>query len=197
MTHVLLFLVTAAAQAGAGLVAPATFAPEQHQATVLVFVATECPIANASAPTLMRLAAEFQDDDVAFFRVYADIGVEPGEIEAHGRDYGFTFPAIHDASQTLARRAGATRVPEAAVFDAAGELVYRGRIDNAFADFGKRRRHVTEHDLHDAITAVLAGRPVANPRTDALGCFIAFKAPEDHAEHRDKESEHGVHQSTN
>ena len=39
-------------------------------------------------------------------------------------------------------------------------------------DYGKRRRIVTEHDLRDALDAVLAGKPVAKSRTRAIGCFI-------------------------
>ena len=54
-------------------------------------------------------------------------------------------------------------------------MKYRGRIDNQYAALGKPRRVVTVHDLRDALDAVLAGRPVANPETEAFGCFIASK----------------------
>ena len=49
---------------------------------------------------------------------------------------------------------------------------YRGRIDNFFAAIGKSRRVVTEHDLRDALDAVLAGKPVAKAETPVVGCYI-------------------------
>jgi hypothetical protein len=53
-----------------------------------------------------------------------------------------------------------------------GELLYLGRLDNRLEDFGKERVTVTEFDLRDALDAVLAAKPVAHPRTKALGCAI-------------------------
>ena len=63
--------------------------------------------------------------------------------------------------------------PEAAVFAPDREMVYRGRIDDRYVDFGKTRARATRHDLTDALEAVLAGESVPNPRTEAVGCFIA------------------------
>ena len=62
--------------------------------------------------------------------------------------------------------------PEAVVIDSRGEIRYRGRIDNFYADLGKPRQQVTARDLRDALDAVLAGRTVPNPETRALGCAI-------------------------
>jgi hypothetical protein len=62
--------------------------------------------------------------------------------------------------------------PEAAVYTPDHRLVYRGRIDDWYVDFGKPRAAPTTHDLEDALEAVLGGRPVADARTTAVGCFI-------------------------
>ena len=51
-------------------------------------------------------------------------------------------------------------------------IAYRGRIDNFYADYGKPRRMVTEHDLRDALDAVLTGKAVEKPSTKPVGCFI-------------------------
>ena len=48
-------------------------------------------------------------------------------------------------------------------------------IDNQYAALGKPRRVVTTHDVRDALDAVLAGRAVAHPETEAFGCFIASR----------------------
>ena len=52
------------------------------------------------------------------------------------------------------------------------ELVYLGRIDDRYVDFGKTRAAATTHDLAGALEAILDGRPVPESRTRAIGCFI-------------------------
>ena len=83
--------------------------------------------------------------------------------------------AAVDGDRAIARAAGASVTPEAVVVDRAGAVRYRGRIDNLYVDLGRRRHAATVHDLRDAIDAVLAGRPVATPRTEALGCYIPLQ----------------------
>ncbi len=67
---------------------------------------------------------------------------------------------------------GAEITPTAVIVRPDASIAYRGRIDNFYADFGKQRRTVTEHDLRDALAAVLAGKPVARPETKPVGCYI-------------------------
>jgi hypothetical protein len=91
----------------------------------------------------------------------------------HMKDYGYVgFHAIADNDRSVAGRVKAEITPEVALLDAKGELRYRGRIDNFYAALGKTRRNVTEHNLTDALDAVLAGKQVAIPETKALGCYI-------------------------
>jgi hypothetical protein len=77
-----------------------------------------------------------------------------------------------DAKLTLARAAGATTVPEVAVFSGSGELQYLGRIDNRMEDITRRRTVATEHELRDALDAVIAGHAPKVARTRAVGCSI-------------------------
>ena len=63
-------------------------------------------------------------------------------------------------------------MPEVAVFSPSGEVLYLGRIDNRMEDISRRRTTVTEHELRDALDAVLAGKPVKVARTRAVGCSI-------------------------
>jgi hypothetical protein len=79
---------------------------------------------------------------------------------------------LRDPQHTLVRRTGATVTPEVAVFTADGRMAYRGRIDDSNVDFGKSAPGATKHDLEVAIEAVLAGKPVAEPVTKAVGCYI-------------------------
>ena len=64
--------------------------------------------------------------------------------------------------------------PEVAVLSPKGDLLYRGRIDDLYADFGKRRTRPTSRELKDALETVLAGKPITVTRTEAIGCDIDF-----------------------
>lgn len=140
---------------------------------VFLFVRTDCPLTNRYAPEIHRIASEFSSRGVDFWIVYPDPAETDAGIAAHMEEYKLPGTPLHDARHELVKRAHASIAPEAAVFDHAGRLEYVGRIDDRFIDFGKARPAPQTHDLEDAITAVLAGKPVAGPRTKAIGCSLA------------------------
>jgi len=142
------------------------------EATVFVFAAVDCPISNRYAPEIRRLYEKFSGEKVAFWLVYANPDETPEMIRAHLEDFSYPVPALRDPKHTLVALTHAEITPEAAVFNAQRELVYRGRIDNWYVAFGKRRPAPTVHDLQDAVDAVLGGRPVARATAPAVGCYI-------------------------
>jgi hypothetical protein len=142
------------------------------KAVVLVFTASDCPISNRYAPEVQRLYREFSAKGVRFWLVYPNPAETPAAIREHEKSFGYPAEALRDPKQTLVKLANATVTPEAAVF-VGNRLVYHGRIDDRIVDFGLERPAPTVHDLGDALTAVLAGKPVAHPVTQAVGCFIA------------------------
>lgn len=143
-----------------------------NKAVVLLFISTDCPISNAYAPEVNRIAAEYGPRGVVVRLVYADGDVTPGSAKKHLADFRYTMGALLDPEQKLAARLSAKVTPEAFVVSAAGTTVYRGRIDDLYPALGKRRPQPTERDLRNALDAFLAGRPVAKPVTDAVGCYL-------------------------
>jgi thiol-disulfide isomerase/thioredoxin len=150
--------------------------PDDAVAVVLLFVGHDCPISNGYAPEVGRVCKEYTPKRVAFCVVYADADLTRDAARKHAEEYGYTCPAVLDPEMKLARMVGATVKPEAAVLSPAGELVYRGRIDDLYPAVGKKRPRPTTRDLRDALDAVLAGKPVPVARTKAVGCDIDFPA---------------------
>ena len=145
----------------------------QARARVLLFVRTDCPITNRYAPEMQRIADEFTRRGVEFWLVYPDPAETAAAIQTQIAQYRLPGRALRDPAHFLVRRAEATIAPQAAVFDSRGQLVYSGRIDDLYVDFGKSRPTARTHDLENAITALLAGQPVAAARTHAVGCYLA------------------------
>ena len=148
------------------------FASAAH-ARVFVFVRTDCPITNRYAPELRRISEEFRARGVDFWLVYPDPKTAASAIKEQVAQYSFPGVALRDPRHELVKLAHATTAPEAAVFDAAGRLMYHGRIDDLWVNPGTSRPAAREHDLENAISAVLAGRAPAVAETHAVGCWLA------------------------
>ncbi|MEZ4268443.1 MAG: hypothetical protein R3F39_18920 [Myxococcota bacterium] len=143
-------------------------------AQVLVFVRSDCPIANRYAPELKRLAERFAGQRVALHLVYPDPDEAPATIRKHLDEYRLSdakLGALRDPQHSLVSLAHAKVTPSAAVF-VRGELAYSGRIDDTWVAFGKFRPQPTVRDLVDAVDAVLAGKAPAARETVAIGCYI-------------------------
>jgi thiol-disulfide isomerase/thioredoxin len=138
---------------------------------VLVFLRTDCPISNRYAPLIQRISSHYAAK-VAFWLVYPSKTASAEKIRQHEREYGYKLPALRDPQHALATQAQVQVTPEAAVFDAHHRLLYHGRIDDLYQDFGRARSAATTHELDDAIQAALSGK--TPPRNmPGVGCFIA------------------------
>lgn len=148
------------------------FGDTENRVIVLMFVSTECPIANRYAPEFKRLYATYEPKGVAFWLVFADHTESSDKIRQHLIDYQLEIPAVRDPQHHLVKFCEATRTPEAVVFSHGRQRQYRGRIDDRFTDYGKSRSEASKHDLQDAIDAVLEGKPILAPVTGVVGCYI-------------------------
>jgi peroxiredoxin len=147
---------------------------DRTQAVVLVFISTDCPVANYYHPTLRKLQAEFADRGVEWYFIQVDPQLTVARAQQHAQDYSLEAPVVLDPQHALARAAGATKTPQAAVITRDGTVAYLGRIDDTYTGFGKKRAQPTRRDLQTAIAELLADRPVTAPRTESVGCFIPF-----------------------
>jgi hypothetical protein len=176
------WLLWAAIVIGSRLASPAIRDLEGHlrrpfepagKASVLLFVTSDCPIANSYAPEIQRVCRAHAPKGVECLLLYEDLGIDETAARRHlAADRYGPMTAALDVERAIAGAALASMTPEAVVIDHAGAIRYRGRIDNSYVDLGRRRPSATVHDLRDAIDAVLAGRSVARPHTEGFGCFI-------------------------
>lgn len=148
------------------------FLAARGKVLVLIFVRTDCPISNRYAPAIQKLSAQHHGK-TAFFLVYPGRKETPEAIRKHDREFGYTLPVLRDPQHTLVKESQAQITPEAAVFDASRRLIYHGRIDNLYEDFGHARKNATTHELADAIQAAIAGKTLSGSATPAVGCYIS------------------------
>jgi len=147
-------------------------AAKDRKATVLLFITNDCPISNGYAPEIHRLCDTYIKQGIEFYLVYSDASLSLANSRQHYKDYAYKCPAVFDPKHQLAIRAGATVTPEAAVFLSDGKLVYRGRINDLYVDFGRPRFLPTINDLKNVLEAIAKDQPVTFRSTEAIGCLI-------------------------
>ena len=152
---------------------PSSLATRDTRAVVLYFVASDCPVSNRTLPEMLRVEHKFATQHVRFLFVYPNTTETPETIRAHRAAYSLTERFLTDPHEAYAKLAAANTTPEAAVLVQQGNTlkpVYTGRIDDRYLSLGTERPGATHHDLEDAITAVLAKRPVSPPGGPPVGC---------------------------
>jgi hypothetical protein len=143
------------------------------KAAVLVFITTDCPIANYYTSEINAIVKDHADKTIRFYVVHVDPDLTTAAAGKHAATYQLAAPVLIDAKHQLVAATGATITPEAVVLVPDGKIAYRGRIDDTYVELGKRRVAPNRRDLREALAAVLAGQPVKETRTKAIGCPIA------------------------
>src|SRR6266850_2789332 len=139
---------------------------------VLVFVRTDCPISNRYAPLLQEMSVKY-GREAAFWLVFPDKNESPEDIRSYLQEFNYKLPVLRDTEHSLVKKGGAKVTPEAAVFNSKHDLVYHGRIDDLYREFGKARRAATTHELADAIEAASKGVAPPSAAAEGVGCFIS------------------------
>lgn len=141
--------------------------------TVYVFLHESCIISQFYTLPLKDLNSEFSNEHIRFVGLFPNASSSPENIEAFKEKYNIPFDLETDHDQVKTNQLGATITPEVFVFDErSGEILYQGRIDDAYARVGKRKRITTTSELKDALNAISRGEEIEVPATPAVGCFI-------------------------
>lgn len=153
----------------------AVFPADGPGLVVVVLSSTTCPIANASVPELRRLHSVVDGVGGRLVLVHAMPGVTAEAAVAHAGTRRLEMPILLDERHELVARLDGTVVPEAFVMTRDADrwaIRYRGPLDNLYAEIGRRRRNATSAYARDAVAAIVAGTPIAQPIRPAVGCRI-------------------------
>jgi len=154
---------------------------------VVYFTSNHCPVCHAHDPRLVALVKELEGKGVGFVAINPNSGDglrldELGyskyddsfeDMKPYAKDEGFTFPYLYDGDQqTTAKAYGCLATPHVFIFDNERKLQYQGRFDNSrFVD----PKTVKKQDARNAITEMLAGKPITTPKTKPFGCSTKWR----------------------
>jgi len=146
---------------------------EEPTYTVYIFLSEDCPICRYYIPEINRLYEDYESDSIQFVGVFPNFSSKEEKIKRFVEDYKLSVPTKTDYFKTLANSLEARLTPEVFVVDQEHTILYKGRIDNAYADIGQRRRVVTKHELEDFLSN-LRSYTIEPLETEAIGCFIHY-----------------------
>lgn len=135
--------------------------------TILIFMATRCPVSNGYNARMEKLAEDYAPRGVNVVGINANSTEPIEEVKQHAAAKGLTFTILKDKGNRIADRFDAQVTPETYLLDASGKLVYHGPIDNS-----RTGDSITTNYLRDAVESVLAGKPVQKSEGKAFGCSI-------------------------
>jgi peroxiredoxin len=148
--------------------------PSPASVTVYLFLSENCPICQSYTVTLKTLYGKYKSNAVTFVGVFSNYWSTLKSVHAFGEKYSIPFQLITDPGGLLAKRMGATISPEVFVENNSGELIYSGRIDNAFYELGKRKNTIISTELADVLEQLSTNKTVTVKKTEAVGCVLSL-----------------------
>jgi peroxiredoxin len=144
--------------------------------TLVVFSCNACPFAKAWEQRIVDIGNAYPKKGIGVIVINPN---DPAKVEDDGyavmqqraKQRKMKYPYVVDATSDIARAFGATRTPEAFLFDAQGKLAYHGAVD----DNSRDPKAVKETYLVNALQAVTSGGEVALKETKSIGCTIKFR----------------------
>ena len=145
-------------------------------ALVLIVTCNHCPYSRIYWQRLVRLYKKYEEDNLAIIIINPNDATQYPEdsferMKSLKKELKLPFPYLHDETQEVAKQLGATRTPEAFVFNSKRKLVYKGAID----DNWEHENMVTRVYLEDAIEYTLDGMEPDYTDVPPVGCSIKWK----------------------
>ena len=149
-----------------------------ERGTVVMFLCNHCPYVLAVIDRLVADMAELEQDGVGAIAIMAnDTTVFSADsfenMKLFSERNGFGFPYVIDEEQKTARAYGAACTPDFFGFNAAMQLQYRGRLDdarNARSAAGRTR------ELVEAMRQIAQTGNGPADQTASMGCSIKWRA---------------------
>lgn len=147
-----------------------------EKGTLVIFTCNHCPFVVAWQERMVELSNTYQKKGLGVIFINSNNPqVNDGDnyegMQKMAKENGYEFPYVVDATSDVARHFGAKKTPDIFLFDAEGKLIYHGAVD----DNSRKPKEVQKTYLKDALDALLAGNPVVEKETKAVGCGIKFR----------------------
>jgi peroxiredoxin len=145
--------------------------------TLVMFICNHCPYVLGALDRIIAEAKALQALGIGVAAICSnDAKTHPEDgferMKEMAETRGFPFPYLHDEDQEVARAWGAACTPDFFGLNAAGELQYRGRLDDA----GRGPGPADRRELYEAMRQIAETGEGPRAQTPSMGCSIKWKA---------------------
>ena len=145
---------------------------QDEKINVYAFVAEDCPISIFMASSLKNVSDKY-GDKINFYLVFPfSISTRKAAAAFKTNNLLSAFVIKMDKQHRLTKKLGATVTPEVIIIGANDTILYQGRINDAYAQPGKRKHIYSSNDLSTALDCITNGREMPKPWKRAVGCYI-------------------------
>lgn len=135
----------------------------------------DCPITQYYIPKLKTLFDTYHPYQIEFIGLFPNKYSKPEKIDSFKHNYQIPFPLKTDYFQKKVQKFNATVTPEVVIYNKTyNEVLYQGRIDNAYSRVGRPRYNINQDEVKEALEAIVKGEPIKKNKTEAVGCFITL-----------------------
>lgn len=144
---------------------------------LVMFVCNHCPFVIHLAAALSEFAKELETQGIGVVAITSN-DIEkyptdsPEKMVEFSAQYGWNFPYLYDADQSVAHAYVAACTPDFYLFDGELKLTYCGQFDGSRP---KNTTPITGEDLRAAVQALLAGEAHLQTQRPSTGCNIKWK----------------------
>ncbi|MFC6997126.1 thioredoxin family protein [Rufibacter roseus] len=147
---------------------------------IVTFTCNTCPYAKLYEDRLVQLHQKYAAKGYPVVAINPnDVDLSPGdsfqEMQKRAKQKKFPFAYLHDETQEIAKLYGATRTPHVYLLTRTPgnelKVAYIGAIDDNSGDPEKVQKKYVEAALDNLI----AGQPVSQNSTKAIGCTIKWR----------------------
>ncbi len=145
--------------------------------TLVIFLCNHCPYVIHINEELVKLCNDYASKGIGSVGISSN-DVEnypddsPEKMKVHAETEKYPFPYLYDEDQSVAKAYDAACTPDFYLFDGAGKLYYRGRLDDSRP---KSDTPLTGKDLRDAINNMLEDQEAPKLQYPSGGCNIKWK----------------------
>lgn len=143
---------------------------------LVMFICNHCPYVKAVIDRIVRDTAELKALGMNAVAIMSNDPTDYPEdsfdnMQRLAHDMDFSFPYLLDATQDVAKAYGAVCTPDFFGYNAAGELQYRGRLDESRKE---QAPDDVRRDLFEAMKQVAESGKGPAEQIPSMGCSIKW-----------------------
>ncbi len=137
---------------------------------VTYFLSTTCKICQFYSIEMRDIYKEYSARGIEFEGLFPGKLENDSTLQSFKELYQIPFTLKTDDDKHV--EWNATITPEVFVTNSAGDILYYGRIDDAYFSVGKRRARIKHHELRDVLDALMKEEALSTQHVPAVGCII-------------------------